>query len=585
MPISSPALFARICVEKGLFLGVNAHYLIASAQLRSEIKDDTIKDDKQVDRIGPFRFTKELWNANRSAEDLEMVFLEEDIDHWRDQCSVAALMAYRAQNRLIEQLGRLPSAIELYEEQWTNEPVELAKLQTALDATRALVDPATQQVTGQAIGESTTLEDVNVPAADPPPDLTKPIQAGPGEDKFVLKAPEIMSKLMADFGLKDFQAAGVLGNIGHECNGFNTMQEKLKNPPPGFEGGFGWCQWTNPGRRDDFFKFCKEQGLDPTSDAANYGNLKRELQSTHASSIEALKPTADIGNAVRVFEAKFEKAKEGKEHFERRDHWAKLAFDAFQAKKVAEPDKLLPPEVVKILDPDLHYRVSATAKAGGTMFWVVDQIAEQGGQALIKREGANPPQILAQDTTVFPLKDELGLPPPVKIALSAGLKPPEPLAPAGPTTAANDDDVAQRLFAASKNADDTLVTRNAPNTNGGRVACAWAVNKVATIALGNPIGGGLSTTEMGKVLKAKHTETPEAQIGPGMVCISPTQGGNVGHVGIVGEIKPGGATTIYSNSSSRGVFSHAFTVAKWKNFYSNRKGLPVLFYSLKKDAL
>jgi hypothetical protein len=88
---------------------------------------------------------------------------------------------------------------------------------------------------------------------------------------------------------------------------------------------------------------------------------------------------------------------------------------------------------------------------------------------------------------------------------------------------------------------------------------------------------------MGEVLAKTQTQMPEAQIGSGMICISPTHGGNVGHVGIVGEIKsPVNTTVIYSNSSSRGVFSHSFTLGTWKAFYRDRKGLPVFFYALKK---
>jgi len=83
--------------------------------------------------------------------------------------------------------------------------------------------------------------------------------------------------------------------------------------------------------------------------------------------------------------------------------------------------------------------------------------------------------------------------------------------------------------------------------------------------------------------KTPITQVPEAEIGPGMIIISPTHGGNVGHVGIVGEIKnPTNATVIYSNSSRLGVFSDTFTLGSWKNFYRDRKHLPVFFYALKR---
>jgi hypothetical protein len=575
MPAIEPAsAFAEECVQQALRFGVPSHYLVAVAKFRSGISDG---DDG--DRKGPFRLTQTEWNANLTDEEFGIKdFLPEDIDMWEMQCCIYALMTLRAQNRLMDQLGRFPSVIELYEEQWPGDTVDPAKLQDALNATKALMDPAMVKVTGQAIGAATTiLVDVKGPAVDSAP----AIKAAANEQKFVQKAPGVMEKLIADFSLTDVQAAGALGNIGHECNGFNTMQE-TKPLVPGSKGGFGWAQWTGS-RRDEFEEFCKTQGVSTTSDEGNYGFLKFELsKAPHKSAITEIKKTSDLKSAVRVFEAEFEKA--GIKHFDRRDHWAELALAAFKA-AAAQPDKLLPPAVLKLLDPDLIYRVTATAKSQKTMFWVVDQIGEQGGQVLIKRVDTGAPEIIAKDTTVFPLKDELGLPSTVKNALAAGLKPPDLPGPTVlATPLADDQDVASRLFEEAKRCDETLITRDVDGTNGGRLACAWAVNKVASIAIGKPIGGGLSTTEMGKVLKANHTEVAEAQVAKGMVIISPTQGSNVGHVGIVGEIaNPPGKTLIYSNSSKRGVFSHAFTLARWKAFYGGNH-LPVLFYAIKKGA-
>jgi hypothetical protein len=62
--------------------------------------------------------------------------------------------------------------------------------------------------------------------------------------QFRAKAPVIMQKLVGELGLRDEQAAGVLGNIGHECMGFQSLQEV--KPIRGGEGGWGWCQWTGP---------------------------------------------------------------------------------------------------------------------------------------------------------------------------------------------------------------------------------------------------------------------------------------------------------------------------------------------------
>src|SRR5262249_24881232 len=198
-----------------------------------------------------------------------------------------------------------------------------------------------------------------------------------GDELFVAKAPGIMEKLIDDFDLQDFQAAGILGNIGLECDGFRIMQE-LK-PIGGGRGGFGWCQWTGD-RRHLFEAFCSAQGLSPTSDPANYGYLQRELQTTEKGSIDALKTTTNIIQAVHVFEQKFERAMAGLEHFDRRERWAKLALANFKPQ--------LPAEVAKLLDTDLIFKVVRTAISGTRRFWIVEQFAEQGGQVLIMQEGA-----------------------------------------------------------------------------------------------------------------------------------------------------------------------------------------------------
>src|SRR6266581_1668403 len=113
MPIKSTKIFANECVLQGLFLGVNPHFLMAVAKLRSGINDDV-----EGDRIGPFRVTQQEWDANGGAADLEVILDPQDITDWRLQCLYAALTSYRAQNRVLEHLGRYPSAVELYKEQW-----------------------------------------------------------------------------------------------------------------------------------------------------------------------------------------------------------------------------------------------------------------------------------------------------------------------------------------------------------------------------------------------------------------------------------------------------------------------------------
>jgi len=188
-----------------------------------------------------------------------------------------------------------------------------------------------------------------------------------------------MGKLIADFGLKDFQAAGILGNIGEECDGFREMQEK-KPIIPGSKGGLGWAQWTGP-RRTLFELFCTNAGLSPFEDAANYGFLKEELNTSQSAALTAVQKTPNISKAVRQFEGTFEHAKSGLEHFDRGDQWADLAIQSFRANMSG----MVPPAIAKILDPDLVFRVVGQANLGTSAFYVIDQFTRTAARSWSSR--------------------------------------------------------------------------------------------------------------------------------------------------------------------------------------------------------
>lgn len=145
---------------------------------------------------------------------------------------------------------------------------------------------------------------------------------------FRQKVPGIAADLMTDFGMTLDQACGILGNIGHECAGFRTMQE-IKPIVPGSRGGWGWCQWTGP-RRRSFEAWCTQNGFTNLSDDdANYGFLKHELETTEKRALNHLKETLSLADATRSFMDKFERP--GVKHFEQRLNWAREAKRAFRA--------------------------------------------------------------------------------------------------------------------------------------------------------------------------------------------------------------------------------------------------------------
>ncbi|HEX9904782.1 MAG TPA: phage tail tip lysozyme [Propylenella sp.] len=139
------------------------------------------------------------------------------------------------------------------------------------------------------------------------------------------KAPRIMGWLMVDFGLNDIQAAGILGNIGHECAGFRTMHEI--GQPEG-RGGYGWVQWTGP-RREAFFAWCRENGMDWQADEANYGFLCHELKTSERRTLPAIRESNTLEDATQTFEREFERA--GVKHYASREKWARTALDGFRA--------------------------------------------------------------------------------------------------------------------------------------------------------------------------------------------------------------------------------------------------------------
>lgn len=148
------------------------------------------------------------------------------------------------------------------------------------------------------------------------------------EAKCLLYGP----RLMKEFRLADFQAAGVFGNLGHESGGFRLLQE-IKPVVKGSRGGYGWAQWTGP-RRRAYEAWCKAQKLDPKTDEANFGYLCVELRGPEAAAIAALRSARDLSHATDVFCRKFERP--GIVNLPSRMVWAKKALPAIQ-KGVAAP--------------------------------------------------------------------------------------------------------------------------------------------------------------------------------------------------------------------------------------------------------
>lgn len=128
---------------------------------------------------------------------------------------------------------------------------------------------------------------------------------------------------------------------------------------------------------------------------------------------------------------------------------------------------------------------------------------------------------------------------------------------------------AQRLHVASLHYVDKLDSSKAPGTDGGNLACAWAVNYIAQVALGHPAGGHLATRQMFKELVGDKRWQPVAadQATDGDLVISPTGGiktpvSQIGHVGFVSA-----DGLIRSNSSKRAMWVQNYNKQSWSARY------------------
>lgn len=120
------------------------------------------------------------------------------------------------------------------------------------------------------------------------PEIPVPTPGGGGSfgGSGVSKGVEIARRLQKDLGLKDYQAAAVVGNL---------LQENSTLGPSILEGGkkgllteamrkgtgYGWAQWTYPSRQRELYQLAESMGVDPSkqplTDEINYAMLVREL--------------------------------------------------------------------------------------------------------------------------------------------------------------------------------------------------------------------------------------------------------------------------------------------------------------------
>ena len=131
------------------------------------------------------------------------------------------------------------------------------------------------------------------------------------------KAYDIMQRLIEE-GYSEAGAAGIVGNILVETGEFAHYQEVGG-------GGVGWLQWTGP-RRTNYLNWCDAQGMDPTSDDANWAYMIAEMngvdgqQWTGGGSIAGLNAQTDPAAAAEYYMKHYERP--GIPHLDRRMDYA-----------------------------------------------------------------------------------------------------------------------------------------------------------------------------------------------------------------------------------------------------------------------
>jgi hypothetical protein len=237
--------FAEECVRQGTFVGVNPHYMLGVAQLRSGISDDS-KDGQ----IGPFRLTQAQWDASSNDDEFDIHSTSPQINSPVRQCAVFALMTHHAFDAFVTSNNRNPSAKELYLQQWSDAGTATfpADFQAALDATAALIGPAADAVLDDPTSVS-TITDPNQPTTGPAPKPgPEPIVPAPGPvapgatltlamlQKHWPEAKPEMIQGMADtaavlgkLGINTpLRIAHFMAQISEECGDGTEMTESLK---------------------------------------------------------------------------------------------------------------------------------------------------------------------------------------------------------------------------------------------------------------------------------------------------------------------------------------------------------------------
>lgn len=128
--------------------------------------------------------------------------------------------------------------------------------------------------------------------------------------------------------------------------------------------------------------------------------------------------------------------------------------------------------------------------------------------------------------------------------------------------------MSQKIYETAMSCIGKDLTTIAPNEYG----CAETFTRILIMA-GCDIKVLTSTIDVNNVLANSPVWRRVSTGFKGDAIISPTQGDNVGHVGIIGD-----GDLIISNNSYTGQVDEHLNMKSWYDFYGKRKGLPIFIY-------
>jgi len=137
-------------------------------------------------------------------------------------------------------------------------------------------------------------------------------------------APQAITRLSQDLSISPQVAAGIVGQLGYESAGLQSINE-MQPVVPGSRGGFGWAQWTGP-RRREFESWAQQNNMDVADPEANYQFLVHELTQTPEKKVlSRLQGIEDPVEAGKVFTDTF--LRPGVPAYDKRASWVERAVN------------------------------------------------------------------------------------------------------------------------------------------------------------------------------------------------------------------------------------------------------------------